>query len=90
MLEILFHKNYFGFKKDARLYIQEIVFFILKFNFETNVRATPKSLKKYGAKYFKYTANKRTTWYIFFDQKENNFLINYILNNHTNDFPELM
>lgn len=44
----------------------------------------------HGKKYLKYAANKQTNWYIFFDQKEDKFLINHILNNYPQEFPELM
>lgn len=44
----------------------------------------------HGKKYLKYASNKRTTWYIFFDQKDDKFLINHILNNHSQDFLELL
>ena len=90
LVDILFQKKYFSFKKDAKLYVQEIIVFILAFDFETNVRKTPKSLQKFGKNYFKYKANNHTTWYIFFDKKNSKFLVNYILNNHSNDFPELL
>ncbi|MCZ2084455.1 MAG: hypothetical protein LC112_09290 [Flavobacteriales bacterium] len=53
-------------------------------------KASPEKFQKHGKKYLKYTANKRTAWYIFFDQKGNQFIINHILNNHSQDFPELL
>mgnify|MGYP003593697527 FL=1 len=54
------------------------------------IRNTPKKFQKFGKKYLRYKANNQTFWYIFFDQKEGKFLINYILNNHSQDFPELL
>jgi hypothetical protein len=50
----------------------------------------PKKFQRFGKKYLKYAAKKRTTWYMFFNKKDNRFLVNYILNDHSKDFPELM
>ena len=90
MVDILYYQNYFGFKKDAKLYVQEIVLYINNYDFEINIRNTPKKFQKFGKKYLRYKANNQTFWYIFFDQKEGKFLINYILNNHSLVFPELL
>ena len=30
-----------------------------------------------------YKSNPRTTWYIFFDKEDNQYLITFITNNHT-------
>lgn len=53
-------------------------------------KKSPQSFHKFGTFYIKYKANENTTWYIFFDRKEQRFLVNYILNNHSTDFPELL
>ncbi len=90
MVDILYSQNYFGFKKDAQLYVKQIVLFINSCDFETNIKESPKKYYKYGKKYFRYKANNHTTWYIFFDQKDNQFLVNHILNNHSHDFTELL
>lgn len=90
LVDILFEKEYFGFKKDAKEYVWEIVQYVDNHDFETGVRNTTDSLQKYGKFYLKYKANNRTTWYIFFDRKNNRFLVNHILNNHSQDFPELI
>lgn len=90
LVEILFVKKYFGFRIDCQLYADKIYDFV-----DDNVnkpinRNTPKKLQKFGKKFLKYKANNNTSWYIFFDQKENQFLINHILNNHSQDFPDLI
>ena len=90
LVDILYEENYFGLKENAKSYVQEIVLFVIKSDFKFNVRKTPNNLKKFGSKFIKYKANNHTTWYIFFDQKGNQFLINHILNNHSHEFPELM
>lgn len=90
LIDILYQQNYFSFKKDAKAYVEEIVLFVNDYNFEINVRETPSKFQKHGKKFLKYKANNQTTWYIFFDQKDDKFLVNFILNNHTHHFPELL
>jgi hypothetical protein len=90
LVEILYDEDYFGFKIDCHLYVDKIYDFI-----ESNIdypisRNSPESFQKYGKKYLRYKANNHTFWYIFFDEKDNRFLINHILNNHSKDFPELL
>ncbi|MFC0425615.1 hypothetical protein [Chryseobacterium scophthalmum] len=90
LVDILYSKNYFGFEEDAKSYVQEIIFYIMNFDFQVNIYETPENFKKFGRKFFKYKANNNTSWYIFFDQKEHKFLINHITNNHSQDFPDLL
>ena len=90
LVDILFEKEYFGFKEDAKIYVNEIVQYVNHHNFETGIKKTPDSHKKFGKYYLKYKANNRTFWYIFFDRKENRFLVNHILNNHSKNFTELL
>lgn len=87
--DVLYEENYFGFEDDAKLYVTEIILYIMHHDFKTNVRNTSLSLRKFGKKFIKYKANNNTSWYIFFDQKDQKFLINHIINNHSQDFPEL-
>ena len=90
LVEILFKKEYFGFKIDCHFYADKIYEFVEhNINFPIT-RNSPEKYHRFGKKYLKYTANKRTTWYIFFDQKDHKFLVKYILNNHSNEFPELL
>ncbi len=90
LIEILYDKKYFGFKIDCHNYASKIYDFIeVYINFPI-LKLSPDKFQKFGKFYIKYKANSRTTWYIFFDQKENKFLINHILNNHNEDFPELV
>jgi len=90
LIFILYNKEYFGFEDSAIKYGEKIYEFIFENIDKPITRNSQKKYHKFGKKYLKYTANKRTTWYIFFDQKDNKFLVKYILNNHSKDFPELM
>ena len=90
LAQILYKKKYFNFIDDVDEYIDKIYDFV-----ENNVehpisKFTPRQFQKFGKKYIKYKANTNTTWYIFFDQKNNQFLVNHMLNNHSQDFPELL
>ena len=90
LIDILIFKKYFSFEEDAVNYTEKIYDFIYQ-NIEKPLsRISPKKFKKYGKKFLKYKANHQTYWYIFFDQNDNKFLVNYILNSNSNDFPELI
>lgn len=90
LAKILYFKKYFSFIEDVDSYIEKIYDFI-----DSNIdkpisKNSPKEFQKYGKKFIKYKANHQTFWYIFFDKKDNKFLVNLIINNHSQDFPELM
>lgn len=90
LIEILFKDEYFGFKSDCHIYAQKIYDFV-DLNIQKPIAKTsPLKFCKHGRKFIKYKANHKTFWYIFFDEKDGNFIVNYILNNHSNDFPELL
>lgn len=83
LIDILFEKEYFGFKEDAQIYVAKIKWFI-----DDNIsvyppKKVPIELKEFGEKYILYKANPQTTWYIFYIQDEHRFLIKFITNNHT-------
>ncbi len=87
--EVLYKNHYFGFVENADIYVEKIHNYVYDNIDKPISRLSPKSFKKFGEFYIKYRANENTTWYIFFDRKEHRFLVNYILNNHTEEFPEL-
>ena len=87
---VLYQKKYFSFVEDVDVYIDKIYDFVDCTIEYPIIKNSPKKFQKHGKKYLKYAANKRTTWYIFFDQKGNQFLVNHILNNHSQEFPELL
>jgi hypothetical protein len=79
---ILFKEEYFGFLESAVIYKDKIIEFV-----EDNIatfpsRKTPIELSSFGSNYIFYKSNKRTTWYIFFERIENNYLITNIINSH--------
>lgn len=90
LAKVLYQQKYFSFVEDVDIYIDKIYDFIeskIEYPISKN---SPESFDKFGKKYLRYKANNQTFWYIFFDQKGNQFIINHILNNHSQDFPELL
>ena len=90
LTEILYEKEYFGFKEDCFIYTNKIYDFVENYIDFPITKKSPAEFQKFGKKYLKYKANHQTTWYIFFNQKGNRFLVNYITNNHAQNFPELL
>lgn len=75
LILVLAEKNYFSFEENAQLYVQNIYDFI-EFEIQNFPhKTTPIKIKHLGQKYIFYKANQRTTWFIFFEQKDNRFLI---------------
>ncbi|MXO03876.1 hypothetical protein [Flavobacterium sp. HBTb2-11-1] len=85
----LFEDEYFGFPESARDYVDKIVEFVLLSISSFPHKKTPKSLQSLGADYIFYKTNSRTTWYIFFEKRNQNYLITGILNNHNEEAKEL-
>lgn len=90
LAQILYTKKYFSFIEDVDQYIDKIYDFVENNIEHQTTKVTPSKFHQFGKKFIKYRANTNTTWYIFFDQKDNQFIINHILNNHSHDFPELL
>lgn len=85
----LFEKDYFGFRESAENYVNNISEFVY-FNILTFPhKKTPKSLRHLGSDYIFYKPNTRTTWYVFFEKRNQNYLITGILNNYSEEVNEL-
>ena len=88
LMEILYQKEYFGFRESARAYVIELLDDI-KTNLPTRLhKAAPEHFDRYGKnmRYAAFRKNKHTTWYACFTKyKENGdttLLVRYITNNH--------
>jgi hypothetical protein len=79
----LYHKNYFSNLENAILYKENIITFIKNSIHTFPSKKSPKKLSSFGSNYVFYIANSRTTWYIFFEKFDYNFLITKIINNHS-------
>ena len=79
---LLVKENYFSYLETAEDYVNKIYDFIYNEIPNNRHRKTPKELTQHGPYYVKYSAGKRTAWYVFFDKKDKRYLIEYITNNH--------
>ena len=77
---LLFEKGYFAFPENAKAYVAEIVLFI---GIRPG-RVAPPYFNQYGddLEYIRYDANRRTSWYGFYQQDINIFAVQHITNNH--------
>ena len=84
LIETLFWQDYFGFADSAVRYVADMRKYIEKYIAVLPAQTAPHYFSKYqaGMKYIAYTPNNKTTWYIFFLQEENRYLVCYISNNH--------
>ena len=84
LVTTLYNQEYFGFIESASDYMFKMRKFIEQKIHILQHHTAPKYFSKYqsGMQYIAYPANKRTTWYVFFKQSGNRFLIYYITNNH--------
>lgn len=84
LVTILYEQDYFGFIESAKQYTSDIINFIRQNIGKSPHYPAPEYFSKYkpDMDYIMYRANKSTTWYIFFTQRENQFFIYYITNNH--------
>lgn len=86
---ILYKKEYFGFIESAEEYVDDIYDAVPEKIRKSPHKKTPKSLQYLGFNYVFYKSNARTTWYIFFEKSNQNYLITGILNNYSEEAKEL-
>jgi hypothetical protein len=80
LVNILIQKEYFGFQEDAQIYVDKIYDYIYTIPSLPH-RKTKKP--KHGAYYVVYRVkNKRTQYYITFDKKANQYIIENIFTSH--------
>lgn len=83
LIFILYGNEYLGFESDAEEYVQKIYDFI-EYNLPIfPFKKTPENLSQLGSKYIFYKANHTTTWYIFFENVENRYIVTFITNSHS-------
>lgn len=86
---ILYKKEYFGFIESADEYVLNIYDAVSERIKKSTHKKTPQKLKNLGSEYVFYKSNSRTTWYIFFEKRNQNYLITGITNNHCAEAKEL-
>jgi hypothetical protein len=82
LVYILFKKDYFSYIENAESYKNNIVDFIENNISTFPVSETPFKLRDFGSSYIFYKSNARTTWFVFFEKQESNYLVTNIINNH--------
>jgi hypothetical protein len=84
LIDILYEKAYFGYIDSAKQYVVDMKNYIEQHLSRAVKYPAPAYFTKYGEsmQYITYHSTKHTTWYIFFQQKENRFLVRHITNNH--------
>ena len=83
LIFILYKKEYFSFIENSFNYVDDIYDFIYTI---PTLRYKETANKKFGEYYCSYKANRNTTWYITFDKKDDRFIVQYITNNHTEEY----
>lgn len=85
LAEILHKKEYFGFRKSAVRYIQELVYEIINTLPNKVNKPAPPYFNRYGRGllYSVFKRNNNTQWYVFFHLENDVYFIRYIANNHT-------
>lgn len=74
--------GYFSYEEIARGYVDKIINFITNDIHTFPHKKAPLKLQHLGSRYIFYNSTSRTTWYLFFEKKDNNYIITGILNNH--------
>jgi hypothetical protein len=83
LTNILIDKEYFLFFENAENYVSKIVDDIHFYIPLKRKRDTPLPLRKHGKYYIILPADKRTSWYVFFEYYNGRYFIQYITNNHS-------
>ncbi|UWY29959.1 hypothetical protein N4T20_08435 [Flavobacterium sp. TR2] len=85
----LYKEEYFGFIESAEEYVSNIYDAVTERIKRFPQKKTPHSLQYLGANYIFYKTNARTTWYVFFEKSNQNYLITGILNNYSEEVKDL-
>ena len=89
LVRVLYKEEYFGFIESAEGYVIKIYDAIDENIKLSTHKSTPQKLKYLGLNYIFYKVNNRTTWYIFFEKKNHNYLVTGIINNHCEEAKDL-
>jgi len=84
LMLLLFEKEYFGLPDLAKSYVDRLVSFVEQHIGILSGRKAPDFFQYFGQdlKYITFRANKNTSWYVFYQERNNIYLIRYITNNH--------
>ncbi len=82
LVDSLFARNYFHTEQAAQAYVSSIYDFIEFQLTSFPLKNTPPEIKQLGLYYVVFRKSQRTSWYIFFEKKDNRYLVTFITNNH--------
>ncbi|MDW8849891.1 hypothetical protein SD960_07295 [Flavobacterium sp. MMLR14_040] len=89
LVNVLYKREYFGFNESAEEYVSDIYDAVPERIKKTLHNKTPASIQYLGLNYVFYKVNARTTWYIFFEKRDQNYFITTIINNNSPEVKEL-
>ena len=80
---LLFEEGYFGLPDSAKEYVDRLISFCEQYIGILPGKNAPVYFQHFGQnmKYITYQSNKRTSWYIFYQERNNIYLIRHITNN---------
>jgi hypothetical protein len=81
----LYDNDYFGFIESSEIFTDKLIDFIFESIETFPAKKTPENIIYFGCYYIFYKSNQRTTWYIFFDKENENYLITNIINNNSEE-----
>jgi hypothetical protein len=84
LFDALLEKDYFSDPENAASYCDNLFNFIEQVPQAKHFRTKD---SHWGTYYAAYKANRRTTWYCLFDNESEVYIVRYLLNNHTSDYP---
>ncbi|TDW46421.1 hypothetical protein EV144_10688 [Flavobacterium sp. 270] len=85
----LYKREYFGFIDSAEKYVSDIYDAIPERIKKITHKKAPNIIRYLGSSYVFYKPNARTTWFIFFEKREQKYLITGIINNNSVEAGEL-
>jgi len=85
LIDILYENGYFGYRESAKEYVVDLRNKI-ELSLPLFTHRLPKYRRNIYGKHTKYIAirkNRHTSYYVFFLQKADTYIVTYIGNNHT-------
>ena len=84
LVDVLYERNYFGFKESAYDYVNWILDRIESNIAVSQSKTAPEYFSKYGKNlsYISLKRNSQTTWYVFFCHEADLYHVYYVSNNH--------
>ena len=89
LITILFFEEYFSYIENAEKYGIALQKKKKKYIDVRQHYKTPKFLSQYGSYFIVVSLNNKTSWYVFFDQRDQRYLVQYITNNHMEEASSL-